>query len=255
MLKEYPKGYGRVFNQAFTGSPKDVGFNNGLSAPWPNFIEGLEMEEYLPFPIHRHIGSAAIYQDDPYSLALPHVAGEWKARGKDMEEARLQSAYHGAALVYARNEALAYVGKADPPGYAEITTFITDGTDLNMYAHYAAPAEEDEDTLEYHQYLISSINIKDTYQGHKEGRRSLRNLQDHAKDQSYHLKDQLKEHWKQNRNKLPPVTQGAYPPDMEPPPHATDGYSWKTGAKTDHYYHNHSDGRISWPSNSDDDDC
>jgi hypothetical protein len=41
MLKQYPKeGYKKAFNQAFTGFPKDVGFNNGLSAPQPDFVEG-----------------------------------------------------------------------------------------------------------------------------------------------------------------------------------------------------------------------
>lgn len=34
LLKEYDdKGYHRVFNQVFTGFPKDVDFNNGLSVP------------------------------------------------------------------------------------------------------------------------------------------------------------------------------------------------------------------------------
>jgi hypothetical protein len=136
----------------------------------------------------------------------------------------MQSAYDGAALVYARTQALACMGKEDPPGHAEITTFTTDGTNLNLYAYYAALLEEDEDTLEYHQYPIPSTNIKDTYQGHKDGRRGLRNAQDHAKAQSEVLRDQLKQHWKQHRNKLPPVAEGDYPPDVEPPPHATDGY-------------------------------
>jgi len=34
-----------------------------------------------------------------------------------MEEARLQGAYDGAALVYTRNQALSSVGKADPAGH------------------------------------------------------------------------------------------------------------------------------------------
>lgn len=31
LLKGYVKGYKRAFNQVFTGFPRDVGFNNGLS--------------------------------------------------------------------------------------------------------------------------------------------------------------------------------------------------------------------------------
>lgn len=116
MLKEYDDhGYKRAFNQAFTGFPNDVGFNNGLPTPQPGFAEGLEMQQYDPFPVDDNISGAVLYKDSPGSLALPHLAGEWKGRGKDMEEARLQSAYDGAALVYARNQALSYLGKSDPP--------------------------------------------------------------------------------------------------------------------------------------------
>lgn len=64
MLKEYDdEGYNRVLNQAFTGFLKDVGFNNGLSAPQPDFVEGLEMQEYRPF--RSTIMSAA-----PFSIRI-----------------------------------------------------------------------------------------------------------------------------------------------------------------------------------------
>lgn len=203
------KGYDRVFNQAFTGLPRNLGFNNGLSTPQPDFIEGLEKEEYRPFSVDDHVPGAALYQDDPYSLILPQIAGEWKGPVGDIREARMQSAYDGAALVYGRNQALTYMGKSDPSGHAEITTFTTDGTNLNLYAHYATPSAEDEDTLEYHQYPISTTNIKDTYQGHKDGRKGLRNAQDYAKQQSYAMRDELKEYWKQHRDKLRLITEGA----------------------------------------------
>ncbi len=213
LLKEYDdKGYRREFNRAFTNVPQDAGYNNSLSAPQPDFVEGLKKGQFRPFPVADHIPGAALYQDDPYSVTLPHIAGEWKGRGKDMEEAELQSAYDGAAMVYARRQALAYMGKSDPPGYAAITTFATDGTTLNMYEHYAAPSEEDPGILEYHQYKYASTNVKDSYQGHKDGRKGLRNAQDYARDQSYALKDQLKEHWRQQRYSLNPIAEGTLPP-------------------------------------------
>jgi len=141
-----------------------------------------------------------------------------------MEEARLQSAHDGAALVYARNQALSYLGKPDPPGHAEVTTFTTDGTNLNMYAHYAALSEDG--TLEYHQYPIKSTNLIDSYEGFKEGRRGLRNVQDYAKEQSYALRDQLREHWKQHRNGLRPIAEGAPLP-------VADGTSGETNVDED----------------------
>ncbi|KND91729.1 hypothetical protein TOPH_03830 [Tolypocladium ophioglossoides CBS 100239] len=209
LLKEYDDdGYKRVFNQAFTGFPNDVGFNNSLSAPQPDFAEGLEMQQYDPFPVDENIRGAVLYKDSPGSLTLPHLAGEWKGRGKDMEEARLQSAYDGAALVYARNQALSYLGKPDPPGHAEVTTFTTDGTNLNFFAHYATPSGNNG-ALKYHQYQYASANVKDTYQGHKDGYKGIRNEQDYARDQSCALRDQLTEHWKQRRGGLQPIAEGA----------------------------------------------
>jgi hypothetical protein len=207
MLKEYnDKGYQRAFNQAFTGFPKDVGFNNGLFTLQPDFVEGLQKPDYCPFPVD-HVNGAVLYKDDTFSLTLPHLAGEWKGRGKDMEKAKLQSAYDGAALVYARNQALSLVGKSDPPGHAEVTTFTTDGTNLNLYAHHATPSEDG--TLKYHQYPITSANLVKSHQEHNEGRRGLRNEQDHAWKQSCALRDQLGEHWKQRRGSLHPIAEGA----------------------------------------------
>jgi hypothetical protein len=211
LLKKYPKeSYSRVLNHAFTSFPEDAGFRSGLSAPQPDFIEGLEMPEYRPFPIDEHIKGAVIYKDDPESLVLPHIAGEWKGRGKSMEESRLQSAYDGAALVYARNQALSYMGRSDPPGHSEVTTFTTDGTTLNLFAHYAAPSTAGDGTVEYHQYRVKSTNLVDSHQGLKDGRKGLRNAQDHARKQSYALRDQLKENWRKS-DALRPLAEGAPP--------------------------------------------
>ncbi|KAK0621404.1 hypothetical protein B0T17DRAFT_508754 [Bombardia bombarda] len=217
LLKKYPRGgYTRAFNQAFTAFPNDVGFNNGLSAPQPDFVEGPEMQDYLPFPVDEYVGGAVLYKENPRSVTLAHLAGEWKGPGKDMENARLQSAYDGAALVYARNQALSYVGKTDPPGHAEVTTFTTDGTTINTYAHYTTRSEDG--TLEYHQYPVRSTTLVDSHQGLKDGRRGLRNEQDHARQQSYALKDQLKGHWKQRRGAHQPVAEGAHLDDIPEDP-------------------------------------
>lgn len=202
LLKKYPReGYNPVYNHAFTAFPKGVGLNNGLSSPQPDFIEGPEMQSYLPFTVDEHVDGPVLCKDNPRSVTLPHMAGEWKRRGKDIDEARLQSAYTGAALVYSRNQALSYLEQPDPPGHAEVTTFTTDDTNINFYAHYAAPSE-DNSTIEYYQYQYATDNVKDTYQGYKDGRRGLRNQQDHAREQSYALRDQLKEHWKQHCSDL-----------------------------------------------------
>ncbi|KAI5917139.1 hypothetical protein F4810DRAFT_716746 [Camillea tinctor] len=199
--------YSGVFNQSFTGFPKDVGFNNGLSALRPDYVEGPLIENHHPFPVHEYVNGAALYKDNPCSVILPHIAGECKGRGKDMDQARLQSAYVGAALVYVRNQALSYLGKQDPPGHAEVTTFTTDGTNLNLFAHYATQSENG--TLQYHQYLVKSTNLIESPQALKDGRRGLRNAQDYAKKQSYALRDELKEHWQKHRSVPRPAAKGA----------------------------------------------
>jgi hypothetical protein len=76
MLKEYnDKGYQRAFNQAFTGFPKDVGFNNSLSTLQLNFVKELQKPDYCPFLVD-HVNRAVLYKDDTFSLTLLHLARE-----------------------------------------------------------------------------------------------------------------------------------------------------------------------------------
>ncbi|KAL1845110.1 hypothetical protein VTK73DRAFT_1100 [Phialemonium thermophilum] len=224
LLKRYPKGYKRALNQAFTAFPRDVGFNNGLAAPQPDYVEGLGMEQFRPLPVDKHVDGAVLYRDNPRSVTLPHLAGEWKGPGGDMREATLQSGYDGAALVYARSRALAYQGTSDPAGHASITTFATNGAQLHLYAHYAAPSEDG--ALEYHQFPVKSASLVDSHAEHKEARKLLRNAQDHARGRCYELRDGLKDSYKKQRGSsggsLHPVAAGApsLPVPSGEPPHA-----------------------------------
>lgn len=185
--------YNQAFNRPLTGLPKDAGFNRGLSAPQPDFVEGLGLTQFRPFPAHQ-IEGAALFRDDKRSITLPHIAGEWKGRFGDLDQAASQGGYDGAALVYGRNNALARLGRPDPPGHAEVMTFATDGTRLSIYAHYAAASAE-TDALEYHQYEVASEDMAG-YAGYKAGRRALRNAQDRARATSHALRDDLREAWR-----------------------------------------------------------
>jgi hypothetical protein len=187
------KGYSQVFNQAWTAYDKDASFSQGLSAPQPDFAEGLEYPEFLPVPVDEQLAGAVVQNDNPRSLVLPHLAGEWKGSGRDMDEAQRQAAYDGAAMVSGRNEALMMMGQTDPPRHAEVTTFATDGKQLNYYTHYATMSKAG--TLQYHQYQFASENVKDSHEGHNKGRRALRNHQQRAMDNSYAMQKKLTEHW------------------------------------------------------------
>jgi hypothetical protein len=196
VIKEYrEKGYKKVFDQQLTAFPKNAGFNDGLSAPKPDFLEGPETQDYGKFPADK-VKGLILVKDDIHFPTLPHIAGEWKGYGKDKKRAELQSAYDGAVLVYARNEALSYVQNPDPKDHAEVITFTIDGINSDFYAHFASQSEDG--TTEYHQYPVKSFALMDSQQGFQNGRRAFRNQQDEAKRKSYHLRDELIEHWRKS---------------------------------------------------------
>ncbi|EPE07748.1 hypothetical protein F503_00470 [Ophiostoma piceae UAMH 11346] len=204
LLKDAPADtFNNCYNQAFTGFPKDAPFNQGLSAPQPDFVEGPMLDAYSPFPVDEHVPGSVLYKDDPMSITLPHLAGEWKGPEGLMKEAELQCAYDGAALVYGRTQARAYMGQSEEPGHAAVTTFSTDGINLNQYAHYIttpaaaeqAPAGQPALPAKYHQYLVRATTLTSTRDEYSQGRRSLRNQQEYAREQSTALMGQLKDHW------------------------------------------------------------
>ncbi|KAI0399980.1 hypothetical protein F4802DRAFT_514508 [Xylaria palmicola] len=193
--------YLQGYNVRLTCFPKDVGFNNGLKTLQPDFIEGLNHLKFYPFPIRDVRG--AVVGLNQFAIGLPHLAGEWKKIGKNMDVAKIQSAYDGAACVFARNSALRYLGKSDPPGYARVITYTLDGETLRLYANYASRVKGGP--VEYHQYLIESYSIMKRYEDFEAGRRALRNMQDYAKTQAVLLKNKLRR-YAMKREKL--VQQG-----------------------------------------------
>lgn len=48
----------------------------------------------------------------------------------------MQASYDGVAFIYARNQALDRIGVVDVPEYAYVTTFVSDGWNLNVYIYY-----------------------------------------------------------------------------------------------------------------------
>ncbi|KAK7408735.1 hypothetical protein QQX98_009092 [Neonectria punicea] len=118
---------------AFTALEKDVGFNNGLSPARLDFVEGFGPEQFRPFPAAQKLhGKAVLTNEAEKSVTLPHIAGEWKRPNHGLALAGLQSAYYGAILVYARKQALEYLGDPDPLGNAFVCTFATDGKIINF---------------------------------------------------------------------------------------------------------------------------
>lgn len=136
--------YVTKWDQQWTDYPKDVGFNNGLSAPKPDYIEGYARPAFPP-SIDKIGGAATLVKGNSRFIALPHFALEAKAPGKDMHLAQVQAQYDGAAMVYGRNKALEYIQQPDPPQTAAVATLVADGENWDAFLHYE---HKDEKTNE-----------------------------------------------------------------------------------------------------------
>lgn len=141
MVKEK---YRAQWDKQWTDYPKDVGFNNGLSAPKPDYIEGYTKQKFPP-TIEKIGGAATLVKQTSNFIALPHFALEAKAAGKNMHLAQVQAQYDGAAMVYGRNQALAYIQQPDPPETPKVATLIADGENWDAFLHYE---HKDEKTKE-----------------------------------------------------------------------------------------------------------
>ncbi|MCJ1314675.1 hypothetical protein MMC25_008357 [Agyrium rufum] len=137
-LKKYNDGsYRSAYNQQFTEYPDTVGFNDGLSAPKPDLVQGINLQAFEPYPVMEKLGGSAVPIPDPYAITLAHLAEEFKRPDGDLMQARSQAAYDGASLVYARDRARESMGTADLPGNAHVGSFISGGTHITTFAHFA----------------------------------------------------------------------------------------------------------------------
>ncbi|KAJ4387606.1 hypothetical protein N0V93_008202 [Gnomoniopsis smithogilvyi] len=171
--------------------PKDVGFNNNLSAPKPDLVEGYAQRSFPPF-INELGGSATLVHDSETYVALPHFAAEFKDYGKSMREAEVQTGYDGAHMVYARNKALEYIGERDPPQRASPITVASDGHNWTVYSHHAHPNDQ-TGKLEYYQNEVASGRTV-RYNDFKQSYKVLRNAQDWGRKESHDLRERLQRH-------------------------------------------------------------
>ncbi|KAK3364199.1 hypothetical protein B0T25DRAFT_442779, partial [Lasiosphaeria hispida] len=120
------------------------------------------------------------------SLALCHLAAEFKRADGNLRLARYQAAYDGTVLVHARNRALDHaatlgyssreaVGRAARE--TSVLTCVTDGKMVELFAHYCEGEQ-------YHQYPVATENLL-TYPNR--GRELIRHAQDFAQRKSFEL--------------------------------------------------------------------
>ncbi|KAK3337690.1 hypothetical protein B0T19DRAFT_413304 [Cercophora scortea] len=70
-----------------------MSLNDDLSASQPNFIEGLQLREFEPFPVEKHIDGAILFEGNPDSITLPHryswgIESGWTRRHGTSEAAQ-----------------------------------------------------------------------------------------------------------------------------------------------------------------------
>lgn len=180
-------GYRRKEDKKWTEFPKNVGLNNSLPAPKPDMIEGFSRDSFPP--TIEHIKASRLVKGEPRYIALPHMAVEYKARGKSLHKAKVQAGYYGAAMVYGRNEALKYIGKADPPRQPAVLTATAIGQEWNVYGHCAHPNDY-SGKEEYYRCRMAGGSMENLNE-YKQGRKVLRNMQDFAREQSSDLRESM----------------------------------------------------------------
>jgi hypothetical protein len=102
------------------------------------------------------------FKDDPHGLVLPHLAGEFKSPSADQALSIVQSGYDGAVLVEARMEALRRMDTRDEDKHAYVLTFIFNGTNLCIFAHYALWSQTTSRTMQHHQYPVAELSLVST---------------------------------------------------------------------------------------------
>jgi hypothetical protein len=106
-----------------------------------------------------------------------------------------QSCYDGAALVWARHNALDLIGQPDlDDGQARPRVFTFNFYGSNLEAYACLRVKTDDGRVEYHQHLLKGVYMTGEYDNFKYGWTLLRNLQDLAQTESAGLRDLLQDY-------------------------------------------------------------
>ncbi|KAK0719426.1 hypothetical protein B0H67DRAFT_608332, partial [Lasiosphaeris hirsuta] len=159
IIKEYnDMQYGKAVSRAITRIPSQD-FNNGLSNPLPDILEGLDTA-VLPNGLHD---DHALHKTN--SLSLCHFAAEIKRTDGNLHQATVQAAHDGAVLVNARERALSqaranlsnHVAIDKAAEEAAVFTCVTDGTVAEVYTHNSKGGQ-------YHQNLVAHFARSKSYE-------------------------------------------------------------------------------------------
>jgi len=165
--------YSNVYDQSFARLPKDVGFNNGLSAPQPDLASGFRWEAFKFNNVLAGI-PGVIPHSDMNGISLPHLFGEFKRPGGDRVEGIAQAAYDGAYGVWARTQVLKEMQVCEVECAAHVFSFFTDGSFYAIYAHF-------QEGKKYYQYaLVDQESLKQSPDSFRVMYQRLRNLQEMA---------------------------------------------------------------------------
>lgn len=145
-------------NQQFSRFPINVGFNNGLSAATPHWVEGYFKDYFNQNPIVQSLEDSAVPTAGTFPIAIAHLIGEFKKLGGNLVIGSQQAAYAAACLVCGRNLARLSMQKTAEPGLAYVGSFVSDGHCLRISVHYTTEDPISKAT-QYRQYLMFDANI------------------------------------------------------------------------------------------------
>ena len=199
------EGYTQVYHQKFTMFPSNVGFNDGLSAAKPDFVEAYAANTFKPYPLIRRLGGSAVPVPGGHPIGLAHIAGEFKRLSGDMECGMCQAAYDAATLIYGRTQACLAIGKPDEAKVACVGTFVSNGDQVHISVHYAMNHASGQTV--YHHSPIFSDNLLLNHASFTLTCKHLRNLQEWAMENATSLKTELIAHHEasQAQTREPPV--------------------------------------------------
>ena len=164
-------------DQQFSRFPSNVGFNNGLSAATPDWVEGYFKNYIDQTPTFQSLGDSAVPTAVTFPIVLAHLVGEFKKLGGNLATGSQQAAYAAACLVHGRDLASLSMQKGIEPGMAYVGSFVSDGHYLRISVHYTTEDPISQAT-QYRQYVVFDANVQQDYEHFELGYRMLRNLQD-----------------------------------------------------------------------------
>lgn len=170
--------YVQQLDVPFARLPKGLGFNQGMSEPVPDFIEGFLRTSFACDDVLETLGPSVDPTGADFSIPLAHLVGEFKRVGGDVVCGSRQVAYDAACLVFGRDRAMELLDSVDEPDTAYVAGFVCSGDRVRLSVHWST--YDGSGKKIYRQHELFDEAMLSTPEKFRLARRKIRNLQDWA---------------------------------------------------------------------------